>query len=81
MGCSAMTLWNRFNQWKRAGLWQELHAVLLDKLWAAGRLAMNSVVDSSSVRAMDGKSSITKKDFCEDFNLPKHICVGTIVRP
>ena len=55
MGCSGMTLWNRFNEWNQAGVWEELHAVLLDKLRAAGKLEMDRVVvDSSSVRAMHG---------------------------
>jgi transposase len=55
MGCCGMTLWKRFNEWNQAGVWQELHAVLLDKLRAAGKLEMDRVVvDSSSVRAMHG---------------------------
>jgi transposase len=55
MGCCGMTLWKRFDEWNQAGVWQELHAVLLDKLRAAGKLDMDRVVvDSSSVRAMHG---------------------------
>src|SRR6267154_2196119 len=30
MGCCGMTLWNRFVQWIKAGVWDELHAILLD---------------------------------------------------
>jgi transposase len=55
MGCCGMTLWNRFNEWREAGVWDELHAVLLDKLRAAGQLDLERVVvDSSSVRAVHG---------------------------
>ncbi|MGC4030353.1 MAG: IS5 family transposase [Tepidisphaeraceae bacterium] len=52
MGCCGMTLWNRFDEWSRAGVWQKLHEVLLAKLNEAGLLDLNLVaVDSSSVRA------------------------------
>jgi transposase len=55
MGCCGMTLWNRFNEWTQAGVWAELHAVLLDKLRKADALDLSRVVvDSSSVRAMHG---------------------------
>ena len=55
MGCCGMTLWNRFEEWSQAGVWHELHAVLLDKLRAAGALDLeNVIVDSASVRALHG---------------------------
>lgn len=55
MGCCGMTLWNRFMQWSHAGVWQQLHATLLDRLRAAGELDLETVVvDSSSVRAIHG---------------------------
>ena len=55
MGCCGMTLWNRFDEWSKAGVWQKLHEVLLARLNEAGVLDLNLVaVDSSSVRAVGG---------------------------
>lgn len=55
MGCCGMTLLNRLRQWQRAGVWDALHRVMLDKLRAAGRIDFSRViVDSASVRAMHG---------------------------
>ena len=55
MGCCGMTLWNRLDEWRKAGVWDELHAVLLDHLRHAGALDLEKVVfDSTSVRAMHG---------------------------
>ena len=55
MGCCGMTLWNRLDEWRRAGVWDELHRVLLGKLRAEDRVDFSRVVvDSSSVRAMHG---------------------------
>ena len=55
MGRCGMTLWNRLEQWTKAGVWQELHAVLLDHLRGLDALDLERViVDSSSVRAMHG---------------------------
>jgi transposase len=55
MGCCGMTLWNRLEEWTKAGVWPELHAVLLDKLRGLDALDLERViVDSSSVRAMHG---------------------------
>ena len=55
MGCCGMTLWNRLEEWTKAGVWDELHAVLLDKLRAADELDLSRVViDSTSVRAVHG---------------------------
>lgn len=55
MGCCGMTLWNRLNEWRRAGVWQRLHRLLLDKLRGAGEIDLSWViVDSASVRAIHG---------------------------
>ena len=55
MGCCGMTLWNRLDEWRRAGVWQQLHRLLLDKLRGAGEIDFSRViVDSSSVRAIHG---------------------------
>src|SRR5688572_18776032 len=55
MGCCGMTLWNRLDEWRRAGVWDELHRVLLSKLRAEDRIDFSRVVvDASFVRAAHG---------------------------
>ena len=55
MGCCGMTLWNRLDEWRRAGVWDALHRLLLDKLRGADAIDFSRVVvDSSSVRAAHG---------------------------
>ncbi|WTN15327.1 IS5 family transposase [Streptomyces canus] len=49
---SGMTCWRRLRDWNEAGVWQQLHEVLLAELNAAARLDWSRcVVDSSHVRA------------------------------
>src|SRR5215207_9010460 len=39
LGCgSGMTCWRRLEEWRRAGVWAALHAVLLARLNAADRI-------------------------------------------
>ena len=56
MGCCGMTLWNRLDEWRRAGVLPALHRVLLDRLRGDANAIDFSrvVVDSSSVRAVHG---------------------------
>jgi transposase len=55
MGCCGMTLWNRLEEWRQAGVWERLHRLLLDKLRGADQIDFSRViVDSSSVRAVHG---------------------------
>ncbi len=55
MGCCGMTLWNRLDAWRRAGVWQQLHELLLAQLREAELIDFSRVVvDSSSVRAVHG---------------------------
>ena len=55
MGCSGMTLWNRLDQWRKAGVVKTLHRVLLDRLRGADAIDFSRViVDSASVRAVHG---------------------------
>jgi transposase len=55
MGCCGMTLWNRLDEWREAGVWDQLHRLLLNKLRGAGEIDFSRViVDSSSVRAVHG---------------------------
>jgi transposase len=55
MGCCGMTLWNRLDEWRQAGVWGRVHKAILGMLRAADRIDFSRViVDSSSVRAMHG---------------------------
>jgi transposase len=49
---SGMTCWRRLAAWNEAGVWGELHVVLLRKLRSAKKLDWSrAVIDSSHVRA------------------------------
>ena len=56
MGCgSGVSCWRRLVAWQRAGVWAQLHRVLLTRLQTASQIEWSrAVVDSSSVRAMHG---------------------------
>jgi transposase len=58
MGCgSGMTCWRRLRDWQEAGVWIDLHHVLLNQLRQADKIDWSrTVVDSSSVRAVFGGS-------------------------
>jgi transposase len=38
MGCCGMTLWRRLRAWQRAGVWEALHRLLLQRLADAGQI-------------------------------------------
>lgn len=49
---SGMTRWRRLAVWNEAGVWDQLHLVLLKKLRSAKQLDWSrAVIDSSHVRA------------------------------
>ena len=56
MGCgSGMTCWRRLHEWHRAGVWERLHRVLLDRLGYANAINWErAAVDSASVPAKRG---------------------------
>jgi transposase len=56
MGCgSGMTCWRRLTEWHEAGVWEELHKVLLDRLGEADQIDWSRAsVDSASVAAPRG---------------------------
>jgi transposase len=52
---SGVTCWRRLDEWQRAGVWEELHALLLARLRAVGELEWSrAIVDSSQVQAKKG---------------------------
>jgi len=58
MGCgSGVTCWRRLRDWEEAGVWRELHRVLLDRLGDADRIDRSRAsLDSASVPAKRGAS-------------------------
>ncbi len=56
MGCgSGMSCWRRLAAWQADGTWGRIHAALLERLDAAGKLDWSkAVIDSSTVRAVFG---------------------------
>jgi transposase len=55
MGCCGMTLWNRLDEWREAGVWPELHQTLLAEMRGADLIDFSrAAADSSSVRAVHG---------------------------
>jgi len=49
---SGVTCWRRLDEWQRAGVWERLHLVLLERLRAAGEIEWSrAVADSSHVQA------------------------------
>ena len=80
MGCgSGMTCWRRLRDWQQAGVWQQLHEVLLAKLHGANQIDWSqAVVDSSSVRALKGGTKpgliqrIKRKPAASIMSSPRH---------
>ncbi|WTD39548.1 IS5 family transposase (plasmid) [Streptomyces sp. NBC_01643] len=55
VGCSGVTAWRRLRDWTEAGVWPQLHEVLLSELRGAGLLDLDdAAVDGSHVRAPKG---------------------------
>ena len=52
---SGMTCWRRLQEWNEAGVWQQLHEVLLAKLNQADEIDWSrAAIDSSQIRALLG---------------------------
>ena len=52
---SGITCWRRLDEWQRAGVWEQLHAVLLARLRTAGEIEWSrAIADSSQVQAKKG---------------------------
>ncbi len=56
MGCGCgMSCWRYLHAWQKAGVWDKVHRLLLDRLRASEELDLSTaIVDSSYVRAVGG---------------------------
>src|ERR671915_2203685 len=56
MGCgSGMTCWRRLQDWQKAGVWDRLHQVFLDRLGQADRIDWSrAAIDASTVASPGG---------------------------
>jgi transposase len=55
LGCSGSTAHERFTVWGRAGVFECLHAELLRRLNAAGRIDWSAgIIDGTHIRALKG---------------------------
>ena len=55
LGCSGMTCWRRLRDWQEAGVWAQLHRVLLERLADGQHLDWSRAsLDSASVPAKRG---------------------------
>ena len=56
MGCGCgMTCWNHLRDWQAAGVWDQIHQILLDHLRHADRIDFERfIVDTGHVRAVGG---------------------------
>ena len=64
MGCgSGSTCWRRLRDWQEAGVWEELHRVLLDRLGEANQVDWERAsLDSASVPAKRGPTNRQESD-------------------
>ena len=56
LGCgSGSTCWRRLRDWQRAGVWDRLHRLLLDRLGSRGRINWSrAALDSASIPVKRG---------------------------
>jgi len=75
MGCCGMTLWNRLEAWRQAGVWKRLHKILLIQLRQADKIDWSrATVDSASVRAVRGGKKQDRIPWIAVKKAPSTIC-------
>ena len=76
MGCgSGMTCWRRLRDWQRAGVWDTIHRILLDKLRQVDRIDFDRcAVDSATVRAVGAGKKRDPARWTEANQAPSIIC-------
>jgi transposase len=58
---SGATCWRRLRDWQEAGVWDQLHELLLAKLRESGQIDFShAAVDSSSVRAVGAGEKLVR---------------------
>jgi transposase len=61
LGCSGMTCWKRLRDWQRAGVWRNVHQVLLERLQRAGAIDWSRAsVDSAQAPAKRGARRLVR---------------------
>src|SRR5215212_11698293 len=62
LGCgSGSTCWRRLRDWQRAGVWDRLHRLLLDRLGSRGRIDWSrAALDSASIPAKRGANRLVR---------------------
>ena len=75
---SGSTCYRRMVEWQEAGVWEELHALLLAELQAAGELEWSrAVADSSHVQAKKGAPKRARARLIEPERAPSTISSST----
>ena len=55
---SGITCWRRLDEWQQAGVWEQLHALLLSRLRASGEIEWSrAIADSSQIQAKKGAAT------------------------
>src|SRR5438477_12513618 len=68
---SGVTCWRRLDEWQRAGVWEQLHELLLARLRAAGEIEWSrAVADSSHVQAKKGAARRARARLIEPDRAP-----------
>ena len=77
---SGVTCWRRLDEWQRAGVWDDLHALLLARLRAAGEIEWSrAIVDSSQLQAKKGAPGRARARLTEVVPVPSIISSSTAV--
>ena len=75
---SGVTCWRRLDEWQRAGVWDRLHALLLERLRASGEIEWSrAVVDSTQVQAKKGAPKRARARSTEAVRAPSSISSST----
>jgi len=76
MGCgSGMTCWRRLRDWQEAGIWAQLHQVLLERLQADEQIDWSRAsLDSASVPAPGGRQNWPKSHRSRQIGLKAPSC-------
>jgi transposase len=76
VGCSGVTAWRRLRDWTKAGVWPQLHEVLLAELRTAGLLDTDdAAIDGSHVRALNGGLTPDLRRLTERSSSKHHLIV------